>query len=228
MKLQYSRALILITLLSVTFVPLHAAAKEDNRENRHLQQVKDALPAKVQERVESLRQKAEIFHAKNESKEAEHALQPTPQPQPQNVPETKPVKLPTPNKKVCDENQARITDTITQLNSQRQQVYERIEQIAESADQFYTAHKLSIDNYSALLAATRTAETLAKDAIAAQLNSPSFHCDGESPRAVIQAFQTRNKSSKDALEFYREAVKSLLSTIHETYRVSAIGLGTDS
>lgn len=217
MKLQYSRALIFITLFSVTLVPVHVAAKENEHETPKRQRVEDKLPAKVQERVEELRQKAETFHAKRESAKKERSEQETSR----TAPASEPVKLPEAKKKLCEENQLQISSTMSQLNVERQQKYDRITKISESAQQFYTTHKLSIANYDDLLKAITSAQSLANDTLQAQLSAASFTCDGDSPRAAVQSFQAKSESSKDAVMLYRDAVKSLLSTVRDAYQMSA-------
>ncbi len=123
-------------------------------------------------------------------------------------------------KKICDNHQAQINQTMKLMGERRQNAFTRITQVVEAAKKFYTDKQLSISNYDDLVANVDAAKVAAEAAMSSQQSVPNLDCSGDHPRADIADFKSKRTDSIDAMRLYRDAAKELVKSVRSAFKTS--------
>lgn len=118
-------------------------------------------------------------------------------------------------KKICEHHQSKINRIVSNMNDHRQYIFDRITNMSDAVQRFYTEKNLSIDNYNETLAKVAAAKSAAEEAMSAQHAATTLNCNGNQPRADMSEFKEKRSSSIDAMTLYRAAVKELVSAVKQ-------------
>lgn len=122
-------------------------------------------------------------------------------------------KLTDTKKKACENHQNTINRLMTVMDKRRQNAFDRITQISDSVQAFYTKKSLVVADYEDLVAKVNAAKAIAQTATAAQQAIPDLDCSGDHPRADVASFKEKRADSIDAMKAYRDAVKALVQAV---------------
>ncbi len=122
-------------------------------------------------------------------------------------------KLAGAKQKACENHQTTINRLMSVMDTRRQKTFDRITQVTTAVEAFYTKNKLSVSNYTDLVATVDAAKAVAQTAMASQKAIPELDCSGDHPRADVTDFKQKRADSIDAMKAYRDAVKALVQAV---------------
>ncbi len=118
------------------------------------------------------------------------------------------------HRKLCEAREKNIQNTMSRLSNRGQKQIDLYSGIATRVENFYTAKKLSISNYDALVADVNAKKAAAQSAVeAVKSATPNFHCDKDDPKGVAGDFKAKVNARNAALKAYRESVRNLIKAV---------------
>ena len=214
-----------------------------NRLNTSVERL-EALKVKEQEkvaeakaRIEQAKTKAEEVHAKAEYKKAEAVQKKVEvelkleekklewkQSAEANVQAKKAAvdqKLTDKKLEICNERVDTINKTINEMNSRREDTYEKITKASTAVQRYYEIKKLAIEDYPVLIAAVETSQAAAEVSKARQVATVDFDCGTDKPYTHLSQFQDERYESVEAMALYRQSVKDLLTAVRDAAKADA-------
>lgn len=116
--------------------------------------------------------------------------------------------------KVCENREAKIEKTMTNLQKRGENQIAVFDKIYERLKKFYTDKGYNISNYSTLMANVEAkklaAETTIKEVAAMDKD---IKCSDDNPKSVAETFRTKMKELISKLKEYRTSIKDMIVAI---------------
>lgn len=116
-------------------------------------------------------------------------------------------------RRVCANHQVSINKLMTRIIEQRQKQIDHISEISTRVQAFYVKQGHELANYDALVSDAGAKKAAAQAALDAAKPSATFACDGEGPKAELQAFRDKRSVVIAAIKDYRKSVKTLIEGV---------------
>lgn len=126
--------------------------------------------------------------------------------------------------KVCQNRQKSITNIMSRIGDRGQKQLDLFSTITERAEKFYADKGYNVENYEQLVADVAAKKAAAEAALQSLSSmSSTFDCEGDDPRAAIEAYHESRKAKIQALKEYKTAVKNLIVGIKSAKSTDASG-----
>jgi len=113
-------------------------------------------------------------------------------------------------RRVCASHQASINKLISHVIGQRQKQIDHVGEIATRVQNFYVKQGHELANYDALVSDVNMKKAVAQAALDAAKPNTAFSCDGDGPKAELQAFRDKRSVVVATIKEYRQSVKNLI------------------
>lgn len=124
-------------------------------------------------------------------------------------------KLNDKRREVCEKREDSVNKVMTNVRDRSDRHFERMSKIFEMTKNFYKEKNLSANNYDQLVAAVDTTKAKAEAANNDMKSLPKFDCSSDGPKADAQAFKTKRQAKIDAFKEYRQALKTLVTSVRD-------------
>ncbi|MGB2787447.1 MAG: hypothetical protein WBB94_03640 [Candidatus Saccharimonadaceae bacterium] len=123
-------------------------------------------------------------------------------------------KLDSAKLKVCENREAKIEKTMTNLQKRGENQIAVFDKIYERLKKFYADKGYSVANYSALIADVEAKKLVAQTAISEiAAMDKDIKCASDNPKATAEAFRTKMKDLITKLKEYRTSIKNMIVAI---------------
>lgn len=143
----------------------------------------------------------------------------------QKIAETKErakAKLDAAKLKVCENREAKIEKTMTNLQKRGENQIAVFDKIYERLKKFYTDKGYNVTNYSSLMADVEAKRSAAQTSIKEIAGmDKDMKCSSDDPKAPAEAFKAKMKELIDQLKQYRTSIKNMIVAIKSAQSTAA-------
>lgn len=115
--------------------------------------------------------------------------------------------------KACVRYEKNIIAMMNRVTDRRHAQIDHITDIANKTKAFYVKKGYILSNYNDLVDAVAAKKTEAEAAIAATKATADFRCDSDGPKAQLQTFRDARSKAIDAIQTYKQSVKTLIQGV---------------
>lgn len=114
----------------------------------------------------------------------------------------------------CAAKSEGINTSLSKITENRRQVFNRLTEVSDKTQAFVINKQLVVKDYSKLVALVNTRKSAAEASIAQMAAVNTLDCNAvRTPKDQLQTFHKKRKTTHDAIDEYRRAVKRMILAV---------------